>query len=100
MKKILCALAAFMLMPLLASATPLAKEIAFSRSCSSGVPVYDNAQGTISCGKPKMGGTGYVIEMATNPDGSATCPNGFSYVGVVKGMGDGAGIQRYACAKN
>lgn len=82
-----------------------AKEIAFTRTCARGVPVYDKAEGRVHCGAPKASGSGYVIEMAVNSDGKANCPQGFSYIGHMQktslGMDAPAnGLHFYACAKN
>lgn len=99
MNKLIFALSVFALVPLLASATPQAKEIAFSRSCNEGVPVYSKDSGSVGCGALKMGGAGYVIEMAVNADGTAVCPKGFSFIGMVAGTQEGAGYKRYACVK-
>lgn len=99
MKRILVAVAVLAMMPLMASATPQAKEIAFTRSCTDGVPLYSKSSGSINCGKPQMGGHGYVIEMATNGDGSAACPKGYNFIGLVQGSGEGGSLKRYACAK-
>jgi hypothetical protein len=100
MKRILLVLCGLLLMPALVQAEMKAKEIAFARPCAQGVPTYDATKDAINCATPKMGGSGYVIEMATNADGSATCPGGFHYIGHISGSGTQAGLQRFACAKN
>lgn len=81
-----------------------AKEIAFSRNCSAGVPVYDPASTGIACGRPKADGTGYIIEMAAKNPTHIQCPKNYRFIGTMKSpsLGSGApatGVYYYACAK-
>jgi hypothetical protein len=100
MKAVFPVICSLLLIPMLAQAEMKAKEIAFKRPCAQGVPTYDAAKDSVSCAAAKAGGSGYVIEMAVNADGSATCPGGYHYIGHVTGSNGPNGLQRFACAKN
>lgn len=100
-KVILFAVLALGLSVQVAHAQPQAKEIAYVGSCMQGVHVYDKASGTVTCGKPAMSGSGYVIEMATDAGGTAQCPKGYSYIGHVPDThGTGPSLQHFACVKS
>lgn len=100
MKKIIAlAVVALLVSGTSAIAQPQAKEIAYVTSCAKGVHVYDKVTDSVTCGKPAMSGTGYVIEMATDAKGNAQCPKGYNYIGHVQGSQMGSGLQHYACVK-
>lgn len=107
MKKFAYALAIIALFTATSSqAQPLAKEIAFERSCTEGVPLYDTASGKVGCGTLPSSGIGYVIEMATDRARTPTCPKGFSYIGnlddgslAARGITTDTALQYFACAK-
>lgn len=101
MKKIIgLAVVALLVSATGAFAQPQAKEIAFVTSCAKGVHVYDKAADAVTCGKPAMSGSGYVIEMATDANGQAQCPKGYNYIGHVQGSQMGGSLQHYACVKS
>ncbi len=84
-----------------ADAQPQAKEIAYVASCQTGVHVYDKAANAVTCGKPAISGSGYVIEMATDANGVAQCPKGYSFIGHVPNThGTGSNLQHFACVKS
>ncbi len=83
-----------------AIAQPQAKEIAYVPTCSKGVHVYDKSVDSVTCGKPAMSGSGYVIEMATDASGTVQCPKGYSYIGHVQNTHAGTGLQHFACVRN
>ena len=100
-KVILFAAIALMVFAHSASAQPQAKEIAYVASCQSGVHVYDKASNAVTCGKPASSGSGYVIQMATDANGSVQCPKGYSYIGHVQNtLGTGGNLQHFACVKS
>ncbi len=87
-------------------AQPLAREIAFTRSCSEGVPLFDKASRTVKCGAPAKTGAGYVLEMAVAKTQEPTCPAGYGYIGslsgktlAARGIRESATMQYFACAK-
>ncbi|MBI3418614.1 MAG: hypothetical protein HY053_00565 [Proteobacteria bacterium] len=89
-----------------AQAQPLAKEIAFERACTDGVPLYNKASDAVGCGKLAQGGQGYVIEMATERSHTPSCPQGYSYIGnldqaslAARGITGSTKLQYFACAK-
>lgn len=85
-----------------AQAAPQAKEIAFTRHCAHGVPVYNTKSGSVSCGMPKQGGAGYVMEMASPVGQASYCPEGYSFIGLMQktSLGASGGAQYFACAKD
>ncbi|NDE90554.1 MAG: hypothetical protein EB059_05370 [Alphaproteobacteria bacterium] len=83
-----------------ASAQPQAQEIAFVSNCAQGVHVYDKTANAVTCGKPAASGSGYVIEMATDAASTAQCPQGYSFVGKIKGSMHGDSLQHFACVKS
>lgn len=101
MKKIIAlAVVALLVSVTGAMAQPQAKEIAFTTSCAKGVHVYDKSANAVTCGKPAMSGSGYVIEMATDTSGQVQCPKGYSYIGHVQNSQMGSSLQHYACVKS
>jgi hypothetical protein len=84
-----------------AFAQPQAKEIAYVATCTTGVHVDDKASNAVTCGKPSITGSGYVIEMATDAGGSVQCPKGYNYIGHVPDThGSGGSLQHFACVKS
>lgn len=89
-----------------AEAAPQAKEIAFARPCPQGVPVYNKSSEKVGCGALAQGGSGYVIEMASDRATKPTCPKGFAYIGNLdqaslagRGITAEGKLQYFACVK-